>query len=54
MWDKRLDRPVNSRCRMHGGLSTGPSEEGRRRITAANRERARLRREARETAANKA
>ncbi len=37
VWDKRLDRPVNGRCRMHGGLSTGPkTEEGRRRIAESN------------------
>jgi len=37
VWDKRLDRPVNGRCRMHGGLSTGPkTEEGCRRIAEAN------------------
>lgn len=38
VWGKRLNRPVNGRCRMHGGLSTGPkTEEGRRRITESNR-----------------
>ncbi len=40
VWDRRLDRSVNGRCRMHGGLSTGPkSEEGRRRIAESNRAR---------------
>jgi hypothetical protein len=40
VWDKQLDRPVNGRCRMHGGLSTGPkTEEGRRRIAESNRAR---------------
>jgi hypothetical protein len=24
VWDKKHDRPRNGRCRMHGGLSTGP------------------------------
>ena len=24
VWDKENNRPVNGRCRMHGGLSTGP------------------------------
>ena len=24
VWDKEHDLPVNGRCRMHGGLSTGP------------------------------
>jgi hypothetical protein len=40
VWNRRLDRPVNGRCRMHGGLSTGPkTEEGRRRIAESNRTR---------------
>ena len=40
VWDKRLDRPVNGRCRMHGGLSTGSkTEEGRQCIAASNRSR---------------
>jgi hypothetical protein len=40
VWDRRRDRPVNGRCRMHGGLSTGPkTEEGRRRIAESNRSR---------------
>ena len=25
VWDKERDRPRNGRCRMHGGLSTGPT-----------------------------
>jgi hypothetical protein len=34
VWDKRRNRPVNGRCRMHGGLSTGPkTPEGRWRIS---------------------
>jgi hypothetical protein len=42
VWDRRLNRPVNDRCRMHGGLSTGPkTEEGRSRIAESNRNRAR-------------
>ena len=41
VWDKRLDCPVNGRCRMHGGLSIGPkAEEGCQRIAQANRARA--------------
>ena len=33
-WDKMLDRPRNGRCRLHGGLSTGPkTDEGKRRVT---------------------
>lgn len=32
VWDFENDRPRNGRCRMHGGLSTGPrTEEGKRR-----------------------
>jgi len=42
VWDRRLDGPVNGRCRMHGGLSTGPkTEEGRQRIAESNRARRR-------------
>ncbi len=38
VWARRLDRAVNGRCRMHGGLSTGPqTEEGRRRLADSNR-----------------
>lgn len=37
----------NGRCRLHGGLSTGPkTAEGRRRIGAAARQRAAARRDA--------
>ena len=40
VWNKRLVQAVNGRCRMHGGLSTGPkTEEGRRRIAESNRAR---------------
>jgi hypothetical protein len=40
VWNRRLDRPVNGRRRMHGRLSTGPNTEGeRRRIAEANRAR---------------
>lgn len=33
-WDKAQDRPRNGRCRMHGGLSTGPlgRPEGKRKV----------------------
>jgi len=44
VWDTYYDRPENGRCRMHGGLSTGPSLEGIERISEANRQRARARR----------
>ncbi len=44
--DKRTNRPRNGRCKLHGGLSTGPrTEEGRARIAATQRERWRRRRE---------
>ena len=40
VWYRRRDKPVNGRCRMHGGLSTGPkTEEGRQRIAESNRSR---------------
>ena len=36
VWDKKNDRPRNGRCRMHGGLSSGPkTEEGRKKISEA-------------------
>ncbi len=35
VWDKEHDCPRNGRCRMHGGLSTGPKTiEGKRRSLA--------------------
>ena len=35
VWDKENDRPLNGRCRMHGGLSTGPKTlEGKLRALA--------------------
>ncbi len=47
VWDADRDAPRNGRCRLHGGLSTGPkTSEGRRRIGAAARQRAQARREA--------
>jgi hypothetical protein len=39
-WDGATDTPRNGRCRLHGGLSTGPrTSEGRERIAAAQRNR---------------
>ena len=36
VWDFRIDAPRNGRCRLHGGLSTGPrTEEGLRRTLEA-------------------
>ena len=44
VWDKRRDRPVNGRCRFHGGASTGPrTDAGRKAIRENNRRRAVLR-----------
>ena len=40
VWDEVNDRPRNGRCRLHGGLSTGPkSADGRRKVGDAARER---------------
>jgi len=27
VWDKKRDKPKNGKCRIHGGLSTGPKTE---------------------------
>jgi hypothetical protein len=46
VWDKLANLPRNGRCKLHGGLSTGPrTAEGKARIAAAQRERWRRRRE---------
>lgn len=38
VWNRDLNRPANGRCRMHGGLSTGPkTSQGRRRSLEALR-----------------
>jgi hypothetical protein len=38
VWDKSKGKPRNKRCRMHGGLSTGPrTVEGLARTLAAMR-----------------
>ena len=38
VWCAATRRPRNGRCRMHGGLSTGPrTVEGRERVAAATR-----------------
>ena len=37
-WDRRKDEPRNGRCRLHGGLSTGPrTAEGLQRTLDALR-----------------
>lgn len=42
VWNKAHNAPRNGRCRVHGGLSTGPrTEEGRAAIAESNRRRAR-------------
>ena len=39
VWNKVNDRPINGRCKLHGGLSTGPkTDEGRRRSAQASRD----------------
>ena len=36
MWDEQRDKPMNGRCKLHGGLSTGAkTKEGRRRSAQA-------------------
>lgn len=40
VWERGAVGPRNGRCRVHGGLSTGPrTKEGRERIAASNRRR---------------
>ena len=39
VWNTLNDRPVNERCKLHGGLSTGPkTDEGKRRSAQAARD----------------
>lgn len=39
-WDNIRDMAVNGRCKLHGGLSTGPkTEAGRKAIRDSNRRR---------------
>jgi hypothetical protein len=43
VWDKNKDKPVNGRCKLHGGLSTGArTEEGREAIRESNRRRSKI------------
>lgn len=43
VWNKNKDRAVNGRCKLHGGLSTGPkTEAGREAIRISNRRRNKL------------
>lgn len=40
VWDSLSDRAINGRCKLHGGLSTGPRTEiGRQAIRESNRKR---------------
>ena len=40
VWCVETNQPRNGRCRMHGGLSTGPkTDEGRAAVATSNRER---------------
>ncbi|HBD9320249.1 TPA: HGGxSTG domain-containing protein [Legionella pneumophila] len=40
IWDNFSDSAVNGRCKLHGGLSTGPkTEAGRQAIRESNRRR---------------
>ncbi|CZJ13973.1 Uncharacterised protein [Legionella pneumophila] len=40
VWDNFSDNAINGRCKLHGGLSTGPkSEAGRQAIRESNRRR---------------
>jgi hypothetical protein len=39
VWDRENDQPRNGRCKLHGGLSTGPTtDEGRQRSIEAMQE----------------
>lgn len=41
VWNTISDKPINGRCKLHGGLSTGPrTEKGRESIRSSNRRRA--------------
>src|SRR5262249_19589231 len=45
-WDTAHDRAYNTKCRVHGGLSTGPrTPAGRQRIAESNRRRAEAQRQ---------
>jgi len=55
VWNKTTDKAMNGRCKMHGGLSTGPkTEAGRQRISegvrASNRRRGKQAKETLQTA----
>lgn len=40
VWNKKTDKARNGRCKLHGGLSTGPkTETGREAIRISNRKR---------------
>jgi hypothetical protein len=53
VWDKEHDRPRNGRCRVHGGLSTGPrTEAGKLRARQAAKKGGRVSAERRWAAAS--
>jgi hypothetical protein len=55
VWNAEANAPVNGRCKVHGGLSTGPkTPEGRQHIGEATRQRAQARRAAQAQAAAQA
>lgn len=40
IWDKEEDKPRNGRCKLHGGLSTGPkTKSGKNAIRLSNHRR---------------
>lgn len=40
VWNKLFDRPRNGRCKLHGGLSTGPrTQAGKKAIIRSNKNR---------------
>lgn len=40
VWNKRKDKAMNGRCKLHGGLSSGPkTEAGKEAIRESNRRR---------------
>lgn len=43
VWNKARDKARNGRCKLHGGLSTGPrTQEGKEAIRESNRKRKKI------------
>lgn len=43
VWNKSQDKARNGRCKLHGGLSTGPkTEAGKEAIRTSNKRRAKI------------